>query len=89
VYEIACLCPQLVVAIKTSEQARARSDYFKRAEANFKRLAGSARRPSKWHLLHGEFLAALGRNSEADECFADSYAVTDQADMSLSFYFFR
>ena len=78
-----------------AEEDRARGDYWARADANFERittgadgkpsvkpvsgLGGRKRVPSKWHLLFGEHLLALGKEAEADDRFADSYAATDEA----------
>lgn len=76
----------LVLAVRVDDDAREGSGYWEAAALNFERLCGRERveagaepAPSKWHLLHGEHLVALGREAEADLKFADAYAATEQA----------
>ena len=58
---------------------------WEQAEENHKYLCSSNPLESKFHLLYGEFLTALGRpDAEVDAKYADMYASTPQADQYLA-----
>lgn len=55
--------------------------YWDRAEENHKEICAGNPAESKLHLLHGEFLIALGRPDQEVDCkFADMYASTSEAE---------
>lgn len=58
-----------------------RQEYWQQAEQNHKRVCTSNAKESKLHMLHGEFLGALGRpDAEVDAKFVDMYASTPEAE---------
>jgi hypothetical protein len=67
----------------SSASEKDRQLYWDRAEEDFKQLCSSSfNHPvePKFHMLYGEFLAALGRpDEEVDGKFADMYSSTAQA----------
>lgn len=71
-----------IIAMKSSELSTPdRQKYWEKAEATHKKLCASNPSVPKLHLIHGEFLAALGRpDSEVDAKFADMYASTPEAE---------
>uniref|UniRef100_A0A7S2F554 Fe2OG dioxygenase domain-containing protein n=1 Tax=Octactis speculum TaxID=3111310 RepID=A0A7S2F554_9STRA len=69
----------LIIAVKTNTVTGRESwKYWDEVERNFNRIRGMQPEVSKWHWLHGEHMAALGQQHEADVCFANSYASTPQ-----------
>lgn len=73
-----------IIAVKESgpEQRHDEEKYRKCAEENHRKLSEEQLpHVAKLHMLHGEFLAALGRPAdEVDAKFADMYACTPEAE---------
>jgi len=81
-----------IVAMKSEalsdETNPERQEYWQRAEENHQQLCDSKAKESKLHMLHGEFLAALGRpDAEVDVKFADMYGSTPEAEDYASHFF--
>lgn len=86
-----------IIAMKSSSQPSSssstssslddRQSYWEAAEANHQSICAANPAESKLHLLHGEFLAALGRpEAEVDAKFADMYASTPEAEAYCSHF---
>jgi len=60
---------------------RRRREYWERTERNHELLCRALPKESKLHMLHGDFLAAMGRPvREVDAKMADAYASTPEAE---------
>jgi len=70
----------LVLAVRVPDADRARTAYWDMAAAAHDNLRTALRSVPKIHLLRGEWLAAQGRDAEADDAYAESYASTPQAE---------